>query len=712
MIRWETKFRGLAVAMIFALGAGVPAFAASKHQDDHPKMDRELNRRAGKLGTSRAIVTLKPGWDATQEIKRLGGRIRRHLDLIDGQAIELPNVAIKKLADHPTVESLHYDRPTAGVMNRTAVTVGARAVQTDYGYTGAGVGVALIDSGVTQWHNDLTPQTRSSVIRTKDGKRVAESIDFVNGQSYSYDDNGHGTHVAGIIVGNGLDSGGAYAGIAPSAHLLSLKVLDQQGKGVISDVIAALKWVFDNRSGYNIRVVNLSVGAAVTESYLTDPLTRAVKRVVDAGVVVVCAAGNLGTNPQGQIQYGGITAPANAPWVLTVGAYSHEGTVSRSDDVMAAYSSRGPTAIDFAAKPDVVAPGTGTVSMADATSLLFTTRADFLLSGLATNPIQRYLSLSGTSMAAPVVTGTVALMMQANPSLTPNMAKAIIQYTAQKYDNYNALTQGAGFVNAYGAVQLARFFRTATAGSTLPIPQEWSKQLIWGNRRITGGAIRPNVNAFQSGTTWGASADAEAESIVWGTLFGDDAENIVWGTFDTLGVEDIVWGTQRDDNGENIVWGTHGEGENIVWGTTENVENIVWGTDCGGDDCENIVWGTHAVSDDGENIVWGTAEFAEDIVWGTDGAVENIIWGLSGEVEDIIWATSREADNPLWGNRGVLFDDPKADAPNFNTTVWQNIFVTAPVPIAPATGAVPLAQPTLEPISTNTSTTTILGGGF
>jgi subtilisin family serine protease len=624
---------------------------------------------------------LKPGWDASGDVKRLGGRLRRALHLINGHAIELPNSAIKQLADHPAIESIHDDRPTGGELNRTAVTVGAHAVHRDFGYTGLGVGVAVIDSGITSWHNDLTPPAiRSSLIRTKDGKRVAEAIDFVDGYSYSYDDNGHGTHVAGIIAGNGQDSLGAYEGIAPAAHLLSLKVLDERGKGVISDVIAALNWVYDNRSGYNIRVVNLSVGAAVTESYRTDPLARAVKRVVDVGVVVVCAAGNLGKNALRATQYGGITAPANAPWVLTVGAYSHEGTIARSDDVIAGYSSRGPTAIDFAAKPDLVAPGTGTVSLADPNSLMYASRAEFLLAGSLAATTKRYLSLSGTSMAAPVVSGTVALMMQANPSLTPNLVKAILQYTAQIYPGYNHLTQGAGFLNTHGAVQLARFFRTATAGSRLEIPDEWSKHVLWGTRRITGGAIRPNANAFQSGTTWGAIADRDGDNIVWGTLFGDDGDNIVWGTFDRLDEDNIVWGTLRDADGDNIVWGTHRNGDNIVWGTADQADNIVWGTDCGGRDCDNIVWGTAAIGS-GDNIVWGTAEFGDNIVWGTDGRTDAIVWG-----------TSREHDNVTWGNSGessLLFDDPVGQPMNYDSSIFDRLFQAEAVDrtLAPSSGA-------------------------
>ena len=142
-------------------------------------------------------------------------------------------------------------------------------------------------------------------------------------------------------------------------------MLDANGKGTISNVIAALDWVLANRVAHNIRVVNLSVGAAVHESYWTDPLTLAAKRVVDAGVVVVSAAGNFGKNAAGLPQYGGINAPGNAPWVLTVGASTTNGTVGRADDTLASFSSRGPTYVDWSAKPDLVAPGVGTVSLAD-----------------------------------------------------------------------------------------------------------------------------------------------------------------------------------------------------------------------------------------------------------------------------------------------------------------------------------------------------------
>ena len=341
-----------------------------------------------------------------------------------------------------------------------------------------------------------------------------------------------------------------------------------------------------NRRRYNIRVVNMSVGASINESYLTDPLTLAAKRVVDAGVVVVGAAGNLGRNAKGEIQYGGITAPANAPWVLTVGASSTTGTVDRLDDTVAGFSSRGPTVLDYAAKPDLLAPGYGTVSLADPMSAFYATKAPFLIGGSLSTAFKPYLTLSGTSMAAPVVAGTVALMLQADPELTPNGVKAILQYTAQEYPGYDALTQGAGFLNAVGAVRLAHFFATAQPGQRIPLQKGWSRKIIWGNHRLSGGMLSPTANAYKVGTTWGVSATGQGDNIVWGTACPSGCDNIVWGTNDRR-----TTSCGAPDQRRQHRLGHHRRCDNIVWGTDAAATTAT--TSCGatgGDD--NIVWGT------------------------------------------------------------------------------------------------------------------------
>ncbi len=658
---------GLAVAALVSLGT--PAYAAP---GDHPKLDGVLNARAHNgQGKSRVIVVFNSGWNGS-EAKKLGGNLGRRLNLIGAQVVELSNGQLKKLADHPSVRSIHHDRPFTSTMNRIASITGARTVQRYRGFTGAGVGVAVLDSGVTPWHDDLGYHGWNGAVRTSGGQRVVKFVDFVNGRTTPYDDNGHGTHVSGIIAGNGYDSYGTRAGMAPEAHLVSLKILDANGRGVISNVIAALDYVVATKSYYNIRVINLSIGAAVTESYNTDPLTIAAKRVVDAGIVVVTAAGNLGRNSAGITQRGGITAPGNAPWVLTVGAASHEGTNWRGDDTVAGYSSRGPTAIDYAAKPDIIAYGTGVASLADPNSAFYTAKAAYLLKGSFPLAFKPYVSLTGTSMAAPVVTGAVALMMQANPKLTPNLVKAVLQYTAQDHPSIDALTEGAGFLNVTGAVDLARYFATAYYGQRYPNSHSWSHKIIWGNHQVTRGAIRPSANAFKTTTVWGAERDAYGTNIVWGTRCDSETcGNIVWGTLQDG--FNIVWGTVADD-GFNIVWGTIQDGYNIVWGTSLDEFNIVWGTDCGGEDCFNIVWGTTSTDEYGFNIVWGTNEDRDNIVWGTCFGDEcfNIVWGTECNGEDcdsIVWGT---ADSDM-----VLFDNPDA-APVEEPVVTEIELLIAP----------------------------------
>ncbi len=601
----------VAVASTPVLGAGRPPL---------DRLDGPLRARAlAAHGSSRVIIETTDGGAADALIQRLGGKAGRRLGLLRGQVALIPNAALATLASRPGIAAVRLDRRVTGTMERTGATVGATWVRENLGLDGAGVGVAIIDSGVAAWHDDLGSQ------------RVVHFADFVDFQPTAYDDYGHGTHVAGIIAGNGYDSNGARKGIAPAANLVVLKVLDGSGYGYISNVIAALDYAVEHRGEYNIRVVNLSVAAGVYESYNTDPLTLAAKRAVQAGIVVVTAAGNLGRNAQGQTQYGGITSPGNAPWVLTVGASSHNGTVDRSDDTVAGFSSRGPTYIDYAAKPDLVAPGIGIESLTDAATVLYATHPAMRLWGTVDTASEPYLSLSGTSMAAPVVAGTVALMLQANPALTPNLVKAILQYTAEHHEKDNALTQGAGFLNARGAVQLARDFAagvSASADGTVEggDPVKWNRHINWGNQRIGGGMIEPDANAWRTNVTWGANVTDDGDTVVWGTTCPttEECDTVVWGTSDDSGGT-VVWGTASDPDG-TVVWGT-----NVVWGTAcggGDCAGVIWGTDCDQqnptpEECDNVVWGTSTCDQNDpteqcDNVVWGTSEDDEDnVVWGT-----------------------------------------------------------------------------------------------
>jgi serine protease AprX len=636
-----------------------------------PKLDPVLQELSAQpWGKVRVIVDFNGPHDIRAITSRRGRVLPRRQH--SPQVAEVDNRELTSLAADPRVARIMVDRPVFATLARTRTTVGAVALQQQLRSAGCGVGVATIDSGITATHDDLRSENGGT-----DG-RVAYFKDFTRegvagGAELASDEYGHGTHVSGIIAGSGYDSNGARSGIAPCAHLIVLKVLDADGNGYISDVIAAIDHAVANKDVFNIRVLNVSVAAGVFESARHDPLTLAAKRAVDAGIVVVAAAGNLGTNEIGEIQYGGITSPGNAPWVLTVGASTHQGTGRRSDDAVAPFSSRGPTFIDFLAKPDVVAPGVGIESLLAPNSTLAATQSAYALNGTRDPSQPSYLSLSGTSMAAPVVSGIVALLLEANPSLTPNAVKGLLQYTAQPLEGVAALAQGAGLVNAVGAVRLARFWGDTESGlgeasdviegETVP----WSQNVIWGNFRVTGGVPLPGSNAWDPGTLWGALTGARGTPIVWGARTLDVSAtsgrgNIVWAT---AGRENIVWATGGRGNivwatggrgnivwatggRNNIVWATGGR-NNIVWATTgrNNIvwatavaENLVWGDDCEGQNCKRVVWG-----EERDGTVWGTARSIEDIVSATSGG-RNIVWATSGR-GNIVWATSGRG-NIVW----------------------------------------------------------------
>jgi serine protease AprX len=697
----------LVLALILIAGLVEPALAGPKQPrrfKGHHKMDPLASERIDRDGGSDVIVEFNDDRDADSILRGVGEPGRR-LGRLRAYRARVSNRLLKRLADDPRIKRVSIDRPVQGFNGRTSVTIGSHVVNQVMGYRGAGIGIAIIDSGITPWHDDLTVAKRS-------GQRVVHFKDFVNGRTTPYDDWGHGTHVAGIVAGNGYDSVGTRAGVAPAANLVVIKALDSKGAGRISTIIDAIDYVISIKNKYNIRVINLSLGAGVFESYTTDPLTLAAKRAVDAGIVVVAAAGNMGKAKDGRTQYGAIGAPGNAPWVLTVGASSTEGTVDRRDDRVAAFSSRGPTMIDFGMKPDLVAPGTGTVSLSAPGSRMFLEKAAYLVKGNIFGLFQQpYLTLSGTSMATPVVSGTVALMLEANPALTPNLVKAILQFTAQVYPDHDWFSQGAGFLNTRGAVQLAEYFRKGRPGMPYPRMRGWSQHVLWGNYRVRGGVLTPGGTAWASNIVWGDSRTPSGSPVVWGeNCYGPCDDNIVWGN-------NIVWGDSSDDNvvwgnsdGDNVVWGNNdgdnvvwgnSDGDNVVWGNTDldnvvwgnnivwgdstddnvvwgngdvdnvvwgnsDVDNVVWGNDCGGADCDNVVWGNSAGLDD--NVVWGNAEGLDNIVWGNSD-LDNVVWGNSDN-DNVVWGNSGELDVPIFG-------DETAEVNASDPTVWDILFEIA-----------------------------------
>src|ERR1035438_5798669 len=412
-------------------------------------------------------------------VAAVGGQLQRSLDIIHGAHYSIPASQLETLSNDPDVVFISPDRavfatastsPYTGNPDYGWRTVGADLGTSVFGVDGTGVGIALIDSGING-NEDLENAQQHS--------RIVYQASLIAGSSPA-DNYGHGTHVSGILAGDGAQSSAKQStylvrGIAPNANLISLKALGDTGAGTDSAVIAAIQQAVALKNRYNIRVLNLSLGRPVTTSYRNDPLCQAVRAAWQAGIVVVVAAGNDGRdNSLGTNGYGTITAPGNSPYVITVGAMNTNGTLTPTDDRITSYTSKGPTSIDHIVKPDLVAPGNHIISLRDAGSYLDTNNSTNQVAMSVYNPLSptlagTYYVLSGTSMATPMVSGAVALMLQQHPSLTPDQVKARLMKTATKFapgystatdpvtgivytDEYDIFTIGAGYLNVPAAL--------------------------------------------------------------------------------------------------------------------------------------------------------------------------------------------------------------------------------------------------------------------
>jgi serine protease AprX len=476
---------------------------------------------------------------AAAAVTRAQGKVGRGLSIVGGASALLTGAEVQALAKDPDVAYVSLDAvvtatfdPVDGAALASSpgiLEVGAPDVWRQLGVTGKGVGVAILDSGIAP-HPDLAG-------------RIVAAVDFTNGRNGALvppaDPGGHGTHVAGLVAGDGTASGGAYAGVAPGANLIDVRVIAASGSTSISTLIAGMQWVLAHRADYNIRVVNLSAGGPATSSYRDDPLATAAEALVFAGITVVVSAGNDGPAVRT------ITSPGDDPYVITVGGIDDNGTATTSDDALASWSSRGVTPIDGLAKPDVVAPGRKVVSLRSPGSTLDLELPDRLVAGL--DPlVPEYFRLSGTSMAAPVVTGVVALILERSPALTPAQVKDRLKGTATALSYGSPDTTGSGLVNAPAAVAAA----DQTAGASTDAvsagfasemyPSLYGQPLVWSDLAFNGGVD-------SSGTPW---SQVSWTNIVWDTITW---QNLNWASFNWSAVtwQDISW--------EGITW------EDISW---------------------------------------------------------------------------------------------------------------------------------------------------
>jgi serine protease AprX len=355
------------------------------------------------------IVHFKEYQEKQKTIERIG-HIKYKLPMIDAYVIEIEKSQLDHIISMEGLISVELDAHITAQMNRVGDMID-RGWAHEQGYLGKGVGVAVLDTGVSL-HKDFL-----------EGKnRVTGFCDFINQQSVPYDDNGHGTHVSGIIGGNGYSSKGKYIGIAPACNIIGVKVLDQRGDGNISDVLAGLQWIIDNHKKYNIRVVNISVGTSNKESPDENSLlVQGVNAVWDKGIVVVVAAGNNGPSPMS------ISTPGISRKVITVGSSDDNITVEVFGNRTKDYSGRGPTPTCIK-KPDIVAPGSNIISCNISRSIMTSDRNSRRLR-TGDSPMM-YTIKSGTSMATPVVSGAIALLLSAYPNMSNREVKLKLRSSA------------------------------------------------------------------------------------------------------------------------------------------------------------------------------------------------------------------------------------------------------------------------------------------
>lgn len=357
-------------------------------------------------------------------LEKKGIEIKHELPLINAYAVEVESGELEEMARSDLVEYISDDARMTSLLNIAAQEVGAR-IANDTGYTGKGVGIAILDTGIYP-HQDL--------VRPKN--RIVAFKDFINNRQTPYDDNGHGTFVAGVAAGNGYLSGGKYRGIAPDASLIGVKVMDENGSGDSSDIIAGMQWVVNNKDKYNIRVLSVSLGAKPGSVTKFDPLAVAVDAVWDKGIVVVVAAGNSGPRQNT------ITTPGISSKVITVGAVDDKRTIEYEDDKMADFSSRGPVNRRLI-KPDLVAPGVNIRSLA--------TNKEYRGTRLE-EMSEPYRNMSGTSVSTPIVSGAAALMLSMNDNLTPDEIKNKFMKNTYKM-KVSEYAQGSGILDISNLVK-------------------------------------------------------------------------------------------------------------------------------------------------------------------------------------------------------------------------------------------------------------------
>ena len=558
---WGSGKRRTALLASLALVVVVPfGAAASPSKADGPtafvtpSLLSSVQTNAG--GSFDVIVQGKGGNQAAKALADvLGGSKKAYKDFrsIDGIAVQLSGAQVLTLAGNNHVSSITPDarvRLSAASASVSSTDKWPYVTGVDKFSGAPAATIAIVDSGI-----DTT--------RPEFAGRIAASVNLstLPGNSPG-DGRGHGTFVAGIAAGKLAGRDGA----APTAKLVSIDVMDDQGMARTSDVIAACDWIMANKAQYGIKVANFSLHSSVANSFMYDPLDKAVERLWFNGVTVVVAAGNYGypDRPSG-VPF----APGNDPFVITVGASDTGKSVSTNDDTAAPWSAYGYT-LDGFAKPDVSAPGRYMVGPVPVTSTLYSERPDHIVD-------TGYMELSGTSFAAPVVSGIAALILGGNPSLSPDQVKGALLLGAKPLAKAADMSEGAGEVNAGKSIQLknpppankalAKFvvadpvsgspvFDAASWASAAKADASWANaswsDASWSSASWASAswAAASWASASWASASWDSSSSAQASwadmslaSASWADNAEGETAEIDGGAIDPLELEAVLNGT-------------------------------------------------------------------------------------------------------------------------------------------------------------------------
>ncbi|PKI13957.1 S8 family peptidase [Colwellia sp. 12G3] len=415
---------------------------------------------------------------------------------------------------------------------------------------GDGVTIGFLDTGLDQLQGTSTGLGLSTDLYGRD--KFWGTYDAINNaiSNYSNEESGHGTHVASIAGNADYDVYGKVYGVAPNASLVGIKAFDAEGKATYADVIRGIDWALQIKDQINLRVLNMSFSGPARSYYWEDPLNQAVMKAWQAGIVVVASAGNNGPDPMT------IGVPGNVPYIITVGAMTDNYTESdATDNKLASFSAAGPTVEGFV-KPEIVAPGGHLSGLMAFDTQIVQEHPEFHDGG-------RYFEMSGTSQAAGVVSGVVALMLSQEPTLTPDEVKCRLMDSAHAaFDNnselaYSVFQQGSGMVNAADALTSTA---SACANQALDIAQD-----LEGNEHFFGPAnINNDGNFYVEGLgdeyVWRLDdSNLDGDTIIWRMNFAKNA--LDWRN--TASTDTIIW--RMNVETDTIIWRMNLESDTIIW---------------------------------------------------------------------------------------------------------------------------------------------------